>query len=129
MAKPGSFKQAAAFDRPIVDQMILDVGGEAFSRLAKLFIDETAAELDAIERLAASSQDMRELGRRAHSLKNAAGSFGLAALAAAARELEAASDAADGHAATRAAQQLRAAHDAGMPALLNIVGDFSGPKT
>lgn len=111
------------FNRPIVDQMIQDVGGAAFCRLAKLFIEETAGELDAIDRLAASLQDMRELGRRAHSLKNAAASFGLADLAAAARDLEAASDAANSQTAQKAATGLRAICAAGMPELSRLIDE------
>jgi HPt (histidine-containing phosphotransfer) domain-containing protein len=118
-----------SFNRPIVDQMILDVGGEAFCRLAKLFIEETAAELDAIDGLAASMRDLRELGRRAHSLKNSAGSFGLVDLAAAARDLEAASDSEDLRYATQTAKRLRIAYDADMPNLLSIVGEISDSAT
>ena len=109
------------FNRPIVEQMILDVGGDAFCRLAKLFIEETAGELDAIDRLAASLEDLRELGRRAHSLKNAAASFGLADLAAAARELEAASDSADLQTAKKAAMRLRKVSVAGIPELNRLM--------
>ena len=114
-----------SFNRPIVDQIILDVGAEAFGRLAKLFMDETVVEIDAIEALAADMRNLGELGRRAHSLKNAAGSFGLASLAAVARELETACDSANAPEVARSASRLRGAWLTGRPALHNLVDEIS----
>ncbi len=118
-----------AFNLPIVEQMIQDVGPATFCRLARMFIEEAAGELAAVEALAASlragAPECRELGRRAHSLKNAAGSFGLDALALAARRLEQACDNADPAAALPAAAGLRAAGDAEMPDLLELIARIS----
>lgn len=91
-------------DRRPIEQMILDVGEEAFQRLAHLFESETRAALQDMRRLLATD-DWRELGRQAHSLKHATSSFGLNAMALTASELERAADAADGReAAARLAQ-------------------------
>jgi HPt (histidine-containing phosphotransfer) domain-containing protein len=82
-----------------------------------------------MEALAGSLQpspaEYRELGRRAHSLKNAAGSFGLADLALAARRLEQACDHADVAAVMPAAAGLRVAGDAEMPDLIELIARTS----
>jgi HPt (histidine-containing phosphotransfer) domain-containing protein len=80
-------------DRRPIEQMISDVGAEAFQRLARLFETETRAAIDDMGRIL-GDQDWRELGRQAHSLKNSAASFGLADLAVVAIALERAADAA-----------------------------------
>lgn len=79
-------------DRRPIDQMVLDVGGEAFQRLARLFEDETRGAVVAL-RAVLVAQDWRELGRQAHSLKHATSSFGLSRLAAIAAGIERAADA------------------------------------
>jgi HPt (histidine-containing phosphotransfer) domain-containing protein len=83
-----------AIDRRPIEQMIVDVGPEAFRRLAALFQDETVGSVADMRGLLAA-QDWRELGRIAHSLKHATASFGLTALADEALVLERAADAAD----------------------------------
>jgi HPt (histidine-containing phosphotransfer) domain-containing protein len=85
-------------DRRPIDQMVLDVGGEAFQRLARLFEEETRGAVVALRSLH-SAQDWRELGRQAHSLKHATSSFGLTDLAAIAALIEQAADAGQGAAA------------------------------
>jgi HPt (histidine-containing phosphotransfer) domain-containing protein len=79
-------------DRRPIDQMVLDVGGEAFQRLARLFEEETRGAVVALRSLL-GTQDWRELGRQAHSLKHATSSFGLTDLAAIAALIEKAADA------------------------------------
>ena len=79
-------------DRRPIDQMVLDVGGEAFQRLARLFEEETRGSVVALRSLL-DAQDWRELGRQAHSLKHATSSFGLTDLAAIAALIEKAADA------------------------------------
>jgi HPt (histidine-containing phosphotransfer) domain-containing protein len=82
-------------DRRPIDQMVLDVGGDAFQRLARLFEEETRGAVVALRTLL-STQDWRELGRQAHSLKHSTSSFGLADLAAIAAQIETAADARQG---------------------------------
>jgi HPt (histidine-containing phosphotransfer) domain-containing protein len=79
-------------DRRPIDQMVLDVGGDAFQRLARLFEEETRGAVVALRSLL-GAQDWRELGRQAHSLKHATSSFGLTDLAAIAALIEKAADA------------------------------------
>jgi HPt (histidine-containing phosphotransfer) domain-containing protein len=84
-----------AVDRRPIDQMVLDVGGEAFQRLARLFEEETRGAVAGL-RSVLTARDWRELGRQAHSLKHATSSFGLIDLAGTAALLEQAADAQDG---------------------------------
>lgn len=81
-----------AIDRRPIDQMVLDVGGDAFQRLARLFEEETRGAVVALRSLL-GTQDWRELGRQAHSLKHSTSSFGLTDLAAMAALIEKAADA------------------------------------
>jgi HPt (histidine-containing phosphotransfer) domain-containing protein len=80
-------------DRRPIEQMVADVGEEAFQRLARLFETETRDAMKEMRRLV-GVQDWRELGRQAHSLKHSSASFGLAGLAEVAYGLERAADAA-----------------------------------
>jgi HPt (histidine-containing phosphotransfer) domain-containing protein len=84
-----------AVDRRPIDQMVLDVGGHAFQRLARLFEEETRGAVVALRSLL-GAQDWRELGRQAHSLKHATSSFGLTDLAGVAALIEKAADAQKG---------------------------------
>jgi HPt (histidine-containing phosphotransfer) domain-containing protein len=79
-------------DRRPIEQMISDVGAAAFQRLARLFESETRDGVVEMRRLL-GAQDWRELGRQAHSLKNATASFGLGDLSIVAHALERAADA------------------------------------
>jgi HPt (histidine-containing phosphotransfer) domain-containing protein len=81
-----------ALDRRPIDQMVLDVGGDAFQRLARLFEEETRGAVVALRSLL-GTQDWRELGRQAHSLKHSTSSFGLMELAGLAAQIEKAADA------------------------------------
>ncbi|MES1151908.1 MAG: Hpt domain-containing protein [Dongia sp.] len=87
-------------DRRPIEQMIADVGEAAFQRLARLFEAETRDAVVEMRRLL-TAQDWRELGRQAHSLKNATASFGLADLSIVAAALEVAADAGRGEEAAR----------------------------
>jgi HPt (histidine-containing phosphotransfer) domain-containing protein len=89
-------------DRRPIDQMVLDVGGDAFQRLARLFEEETRGAVVALRTLL-NDQDWRELGRQAHSLKHATSSFGLNELASLAALIE---QAADAHESAEAEMQL-----------------------
>ena len=91
-----------ALDRRPIDQMVLDVGSEAFQRLVRLFEDETRGAVGAL-RAELAAEDWRELGRQAHSLKHATSSFGLTGLAEIAARMERAADA---HQAAEAEAQL-----------------------
>jgi HPt (histidine-containing phosphotransfer) domain-containing protein len=79
-------------DRRPIDQMVEDVGPEAFQRLARLFAEETQAAATELRRQL-EAENWRELGRQAHSLKHATSSFGLTQLATRAAALEKAADA------------------------------------
>ena len=94
-------------DRRPIEQMVSDVGPEAFQRLAALFGAETRTAVGEMARLLAR-RDWRELGRQAHSLKNSTASFGLADLAETARLLETAADSGHGE---EAATQVTALQD------------------
>jgi HPt (histidine-containing phosphotransfer) domain-containing protein len=99
-----------AIDRRPIDQMVLDVGAEAFQRLVLLFEDETRGVVVALRTLL-DAADWRELGRQAHSLKHATSSFGLTGLAAIAARIEAAADAHQPAAAGEHLAALEAAAD------------------
>ncbi len=75
--------------------MVLDVGGDAFQRLARLFEEETRGAVVALRTLL-NDRDWRELGRQAHSMKHATSSFGLNDLAGIAAQMEQAADAHQG---------------------------------
>lgn len=91
-------------DRRPIDQMILDVGPEAFQRLGLLFEEETRDVVVELRRRL-EAEDWRELGRQAHSLKHSTSSFGLMELAAIAAAIE---KAADAHLGVEAGIQLAA---------------------
>ena len=116
-----------AIDRRPIDQMILDVGPEAFCRLAGLFQDETrGAVAEMGGRLAAL--DWRELGRQAHSMKHATASFGLIDLAAAAASLERAADGGDAEAASQSLAQLTDRIDAEVVAFAALIAELGAPE-
>ena len=94
-----------SLDRRPIEQMIADVGEAAFQRLARLFETESREAVVEMRRLL-EIEDWRELGRQAHSLKNATASFGLADLAAIAMALEHAADTAKANEAARSVGRL-----------------------
>jgi HPt (histidine-containing phosphotransfer) domain-containing protein len=95
-------------DRRPIEQMVSDVGPEAFQRLARLFDSETRAAIGEMRRLL-DRRDWGELGRQAHSLKNSTASFGLPKLAATAQSLEQAADSSQSEAARSDVAALEAA--------------------
>jgi len=107
-------------DRSPLDQMVLDVGGDAFQRLARLFEEETRGAVVALRSLL-NDQDWRELGRHAHSLKHATSSFGLTDLAAIAALIERAADLHKGAEAERQLALLEAAVDADLAELDRVL--------
>jgi HPt (histidine-containing phosphotransfer) domain-containing protein len=117
-------------DRRLIDQMVADVGPEAFQRLAGLFQEETREAAKEIGRLAgapSSGIDWRELGRRAHSLKHAAESFGLIELAAIAFQIEHAADAKDAPRVAQGVSALDIIASAGLAELSALQGDPAFP--
>jgi HPt (histidine-containing phosphotransfer) domain-containing protein len=120
-------------DRRLIGQMVADVGAEAFQRLAALFQEETRQAAKEIARLAGMpppGTDWRELGRRAHSLKHAAESFGLVELAAIAFQIEHAADAKDRPRVAQGVSALDIVADAGLAELSALRDDpgFSAPE-
>jgi HPt (histidine-containing phosphotransfer) domain-containing protein len=109
-----------AVDRRPIDQMVLDVGGDAFQRLARLFEEETRGVVVALGTLL-NDQDWRELGRQAHSLKHATSSFGLDDLAAIAALIEGAADAHKGAEAAVQLARLEAKADADLAELDGVL--------
>lgn len=112
-----------AVDRRPIDQMVLDVGGEAFQRLARLFEEETRGAVVALRSLL-GTQDWRELGRQAHSLKHSTSSFGLSDLAAVAALIEKAADAHKGAEAEAQLALLEAAVDADLAELSHVLDEM-----
>jgi HPt (histidine-containing phosphotransfer) domain-containing protein len=110
-------------DRRPIDQMVLDVGGEAFQRLARLFEDETRGAVVALRTLLAA-EDWRELGRQAHSLKHATSSFGLVELAALSALIEKAADAHMGPEAEAQLAVLEAEVDGDLAELDRLLGSI-----
>ncbi|MDQ7247355.1 Hpt domain-containing protein [Dongia sedimenti] len=109
-----------AVDRRPIDQMVLDVGGDAFQRLARLFDEETRGVVVALRTLL-NDRDWRELGRQAHSLKHATSSFGLMDLAATAALIENAADMQRGAEAEMQLALLEAAVDADLDELERVL--------
>jgi HPt (histidine-containing phosphotransfer) domain-containing protein len=107
-------------DRRPIDQMVLDVGGDAFQRLARLFEEETRGAVVALRSLL-GTQDWRELGRQAHSLKHATSSFGLTDLAGLAAAIEQAADAQKAAEAETALARLEADVDADLAELDRVL--------
>jgi HPt (histidine-containing phosphotransfer) domain-containing protein len=107
-------------DRRPIDQMVLDVGDDAFQRLARLFEEETRGAVVALRSLL-GTQDWRELGRQAHSLKHSTSSFGLIDLAALAAQIERAADAQKGAEAEAQLVVLEAEVDGELAALDRVL--------
>ena len=100
--------------------MVLDVGGDAFQRLARLFEEETRGVVVALRTLI-NDHDWRELGRQAHSLKHATSSFGLVDLAAVAALIEEAAEMQRGVEAEMQLALLEAAVDADLAELERVL--------
>lgn len=80
-------KPTLAVPRATYDAMAEEIGAEAVEEIAKVFVRDTEKRLVMFE--TATLDAARDtIQREAHSLKSAAGTFGLTELAEAARELE-----------------------------------------
>ena len=112
-------------DRRPIDQMIVDVGPEAFRRLAALFQEETRGAVVEMQRCLAAA-DWRELGRQAHSLKHSTASFGLADLAAVSLRLESAADGGDAEAAAGHLAALAARAEIVLTEFSKLIEDIAG---
>jgi HPt (histidine-containing phosphotransfer) domain-containing protein len=78
-------------DRVIIDQLIEDIGQEAFLRLSRQFLDETRDRLASITACREAAQ-WRDMARHAHSLKSTSQSFGLPRTGRVAQSLQVAGD-------------------------------------
>jgi CheY-like chemotaxis protein/HPt (histidine-containing phosphotransfer) domain-containing protein len=75
------------FDRKVFDNLVLEIGKETALETLSLFVQETEDRLKLLRKLSGDA-DRNKIEREAHSLKSAAGTFGLRAVAQLARTLE-----------------------------------------
>ena len=75
------------FDRKVFDNLVLEIGKETALETLSLFVQETEDRLKLLRKLSGDA-DRNKIEREAHSLKSAAGTFGLRAVAQLARALE-----------------------------------------
>jgi hypothetical protein len=75
------------FDRKAFDNLVLEIGKETALETLSLFVQETEDRLKLLRKLSGDA-DRSKIEREAHSLKSAAGTFGLRAVAQLARALE-----------------------------------------
>lgn len=75
------------FDRKVFDNLVLEIGKETALETLSLFVQETEDRLKLLRKLSGDA-DRSKIEREAHSLKSAAGTFGLRAVAQLARALE-----------------------------------------
>jgi CheY-like chemotaxis protein/HPt (histidine-containing phosphotransfer) domain-containing protein/anti-sigma regulatory factor (Ser/Thr protein kinase) len=78
---------ASQFDRKAFDNLVLEIGKETAQETLSLFIQETEGQLKLLRKVS-SDADRSTIEREAHSLKSAAGTFGLREVAQLARALE-----------------------------------------
>ena len=78
---------AAAFDRKAFEELVAEIGQEAATETLALFVSETDDRLKLLRRLSIET-DRLTIEREAHTLKSAAATFGLLAVAQLARTLE-----------------------------------------
>jgi HPt (histidine-containing phosphotransfer) domain-containing protein len=77
----------AALDREAYAELVGEVGEQAAEEILDVFISETDARLKKLRKLSLE-HDRIKIGREAHSLKSAAGTFGYRRLAGLALRLE-----------------------------------------
>jgi hypothetical protein len=77
----------AALDREVFKDLAREIGEEAAFEVLAVFTEETAVRLKLLRRLSIE-HDSTRIGREAHSLKSAAGTFGYRELASLAFRLE-----------------------------------------
>jgi DNA-binding response OmpR family regulator len=75
------------FDRKVFDNLVLEIGKETALETLSLFVQETEERLKLLQKLSCDV-DRSTIEREAHSLKSAAGTFGLREVAQLARALE-----------------------------------------
>jgi signal transduction histidine kinase/DNA-binding response OmpR family regulator len=75
------------FDRKVFDNLVLEIGKETALETLSLFVQETEDRLKLLRKLSGDAYRSK-IEREAHSLKSAAGTFGLRAVAQLARALE-----------------------------------------
>jgi hypothetical protein len=78
---------SSPFDRKAFDNLVLEIGKETALETLSLFVQETEDRLKLLRKLSGDA-DQSKIEREAHSLKSAAGTFGLRAVAQLARALE-----------------------------------------
>jgi CheY-like chemotaxis protein len=78
---------AAAIDRKAFDDLVSEIGKETALETLSLFVQETEERLKLLQKLSCDA-DRSTIEREAHSLKSAAGTFGLREVAQLARALE-----------------------------------------
>jgi signal transduction histidine kinase/DNA-binding response OmpR family regulator len=86
-AKTSSTDTTSAFDRKVFDNLVLEIGNETALETLSLFVQETENCLELLKKLSIDA-DRSKIEREAHSLKSAAGTFGLHEIAQLARSLE-----------------------------------------
>jgi hypothetical protein len=86
---PGYIKHTARLyvGKQAFDHLVAEIGEEASYEVLTIFVRETQMRLRLFDTLSIKT-DRRRIEREAHSLKSAAGTFGLARLASLARDLE-----------------------------------------
>jgi signal transduction histidine kinase/DNA-binding response OmpR family regulator len=86
-AKIPSTDAPSPFDRKVFDNLVLEIGKETALETLSLFVQETEDRLKLLRKLSGDAYRSK-IEREAHSLKSAAGTFGLRAVAQLARALE-----------------------------------------
>jgi CheY-like chemotaxis protein len=86
-AQMPSTDAAAAIDRKAFDDLVSEIGKETALETLSLFVQETEERLKLLQKLSCDA-DRSTIEREAHSLKSAAGTFGLREVAQLARALE-----------------------------------------
>ena len=82
-----SANHATALDREVFAELVREIGQEAAFEIHAVFTAETQARLKLFRELSVDT-DRTKIGREAHSLKSAAGTFGHRELASLAQRLE-----------------------------------------
>jgi hypothetical protein len=82
-----SANHATALDREVFAELVREIGQEAAFEIHAVFTAETQARLKLLRELSVDT-DRTKIGREAHSLKSAAGTFGHRELASLAQRLE-----------------------------------------
>jgi HPt (histidine-containing phosphotransfer) domain-containing protein len=87
LAQGVSANLATALDREVFAELVREIGQQAALEIHAVFAAETDARLKLFRKLSIET-DRTRIGREAHSLKSAAGTFGYRDLASLAQRLE-----------------------------------------